>query len=55
MAALVETMKVYNDYALASMNDLPPGEGECGEVHKVAAISVMYAADALSQVLDRAA
>jgi isovaleryl-CoA dehydrogenase len=55
MAALVETMKVYNYYALASMNDLPPGEGGRGEVHKVAAISVLYAADSLNKVLDHAA
>ncbi len=55
MAALVETMKVYNYYALASMNDLPPGEGGRGEVHKIAATSVMYAADSLNKVLDHAA
>jgi isovaleryl-CoA dehydrogenase len=55
MAVLVETMKIYNYYALASMNDLPPGEGGRGEVHKVAAASVMYAADSLNKVLDHAA
>lgn len=55
MGALVETMKIYNYYALASMNDLPPGEGGRGEVHKIAATSVMYAADSLNKVLDNAA
>jgi len=55
MAALVETMKIYNYHALASMNDLAPGEGGRGEVHKVAAISVFYAADSLNKVLDHAA
>jgi len=54
MAVLVETMKIYNYHALASMNDLAPGEGGRGEVHKVAAASVMYAADSLNEVLDHA-
>lgn len=54
MVALVETMKVYNYYALAALNDLAPGEGGRGPVHKIAATSVMYCADALNKVLDNA-
>jgi isovaleryl-CoA dehydrogenase len=54
MVALVETMKVYNYYALAALNDLAPGEGGRGPVHKIAATSVMYCANALNEVLDHA-
>ncbi|MHA7836063.1 MAG: acyl-CoA dehydrogenase family protein [bacterium] len=55
MAVLVETMRVYNYHALATLNDLPPGEGGRGEVHKISAASVMYCADSLNRVLDHAA
>ena len=54
MVALVETMKIYNYHALAMLNDLPPGEGGRGPVHKIAATSVMYCANALNEVLDHA-
>jgi isovaleryl-CoA dehydrogenase len=54
MSTLVDTMKIYNYYALAALNDLAPGEGGRGEVHKIAASSVMYAADSLNKVLDHA-
>lgn len=54
MATLVETMRLYNFHALARLNDLAPGQGGRGEVHKIAAISVMYAADSLNKVLDHA-
>jgi len=54
MGTLVETMKIYNYYALAALNDLAPGEGGRGEVHRIAATSVMYAADSLNKVLDHA-
>jgi len=54
MATLVDTMKIYNYYALAALNELAPGEGGRGEVHKIAATSVMYAADSLNKVLDHA-
>ncbi|MEM9177830.1 MAG: acyl-CoA dehydrogenase family protein [Myxococcota bacterium] len=54
MVALVETMKVYNYYALAALNEVPVGEGGRGPVHKIAATSVMYCADALNRVLDNA-
>ena len=44
MVALVETMKIYNYHALAMLNDLAPGEGGRGPVHK----------NALNEVLDHA-
>jgi isovaleryl-CoA dehydrogenase len=47
-------MKIYNYYALAALNDLAPGDGGRGEVHRIAATSVMYAADSLNKVLDHA-
>lgn len=54
MVALVETMKIYNYHALAMLNDLAPGDGGRGPVHKIAATSVMYCANALNEVLDHA-
>ena len=54
MSTLVETMRTYNYYCLATMNDLPPGEGGRGEVHRISATSVMYCADAMNRVLDHA-
>ena len=54
MSTLVDTMKIYNYYVLAALNDLPPGEGGRGEVHRISAASVMYAADSLNRVLDHA-
>ena len=55
MSALVETMRVYNYFALAALNDLPAGEGGRGEVHRISATSVMYASESLNRVLDHAA
>ena len=55
MSALVETMRIYNYHALAALNDLPPGQGGRGEVHRISATSVMYCADSLNRVLDHAA
>lgn len=54
MATLVDTMRIYNFYTLAEMNDLPPGEGGRGKVHRISATSVMYCADSLNRVLDHA-
>jgi isovaleryl-CoA dehydrogenase len=54
ISALVETMRVYNYHVLAALNDLPPGEGGRGEVHRISATSVMYCADGLNRVLDHA-
>ncbi len=55
MSTLVETMRVYNYFALAALNDLPEGQGGRGDVHRIAATSVMYCADSLNRVLDHAA
>ena len=55
MSTLVETMRIYNYFALSALNDLPPGEGGRGDVHRIAATSVMYAADSLNRVLNHAA
>ena len=55
MSALVDTMRIYNYYALAALNDLPAGQGGMGEVHRISATSVMYCADSLNKVLDHAA
>jgi isovaleryl-CoA dehydrogenase len=54
MSTLVDTMKIYNYHALAALNDLPPGQGGRGEVHRISATSVMYGADSLNRVLDHA-
>jgi len=54
MSVLVETMRVYNYYGLAALNDLPPGQGGRGDVHRISAVSVMYCADSLNKVLDHA-
>jgi isovaleryl-CoA dehydrogenase len=55
MSTLVETMRVYNYFTLAALNDLPAGEGGRGDVHRISATSVMYAADSLNRVLNHAA
>jgi isovaleryl-CoA dehydrogenase len=54
MSTLVETMRAYNYYCLATLNELPPGEGGRGEVHRISATSVMFCADAMNRVLDHA-
>lgn len=54
MYTLVETMRVYNYYCMASMNDLAVGEGGRGWAHKLSASSVMYCANALNDVLNHA-
>jgi len=55
MATLVDTMRVYNYFTLSALNDLPPGQGGRGEVHRISATSVMYASESLNRVLDHAA
>ncbi|MFP6654347.1 MAG: acyl-CoA dehydrogenase family protein, partial [Myxococcota bacterium] len=55
MATLVDTMRVYNYFALSALNDLAPGQGGRGDVHRIAATSVMYASESLNRVLDHAA
>ncbi|MCA9505430.1 MAG: acyl-CoA dehydrogenase family protein [Myxococcales bacterium] len=55
MSTLVDTMRIFNYHTLAELNDLPPGEGGRGEVHRLSATSVLYCADGLNRVLDHAA
>lgn len=54
MSTLVETMRIYNYHCLATLNDLPPGEGGRGEVHRISATSILYCADAMNRVVDHA-
>lgn len=54
MSALVETMRIYNYHCLSVLNDLPPGEGGRGEVHRISATSIMYCADSMNKVVDHA-
>ena len=54
MSTLVETMRVYNYYCLSALNELPPGEGGRGEVHRISSTSVLYCADSMNRVLDHA-
>lgn len=54
MAALVDTMRVYNYYCLSTLNELPPGEGGRGEVHRISATSILICADGMNRVLDEA-
>ena len=54
MSALVDTMRVYNYYCLSTLNELPPGGGGRGEVHRISATSIMICADFMNRVLDEA-
>jgi isovaleryl-CoA dehydrogenase len=55
MATLVDTMRVYNYFALSALNDMPLGQGGRGDVHRISATSVMFASESLNRVLDHAA
>ncbi|HET6598590.1 MAG TPA: acyl-CoA dehydrogenase family protein [Burkholderiaceae bacterium] len=50
----VEAMRLFSYQALRAANDLEIGGGGRGEIHKISAASVMFAADTLNQVLDDA-
>ena len=54
MYVWVETMRLFTYRALRAANDLEIGGGGRGEIHKISAASVMFAADTLNQVLDKA-
>ena len=54
MYVLVETMRTFAYRALAAASDVEIGEGGRGDIHKLAAASVMYAADSVHTVLDKA-
>lgn len=54
MYVLVETMRTFIYRALAESQDMEIGGGGRGEIHKLTAASVLYAADSMNKVLDNA-
>jgi len=54
MYVAVEAMRVFTYQALRAANELETGGGGRGEIHKITAASVMFAADTLNRVLDHA-
>ncbi len=54
MYVLVETMRVFTYRTLAAAALIEAGEGGRGDIHKLTAASVMYAADSCHAVLDKA-
>ncbi len=54
MYVAVETMRTFTYRVLRAVNDLAIGAGGRGEIHKLAAAAVLYAAETTSRVLDEA-
>jgi isovaleryl-CoA dehydrogenase len=54
MYVLVETVRTFTYRALAAAAALKTGEGGRGDIHKLTAASVMFAADSIHTVLDKA-
>ncbi len=54
MYVLVETMRVFTYRTLSAAALMEAGEGGRGDIHKLTAASVMYAADSCHTVLDKA-
>jgi isovaleryl-CoA dehydrogenase len=54
MYVLIETMRTFTYRTLAAAAPLEIGEGGRGDIHKLTAASVMYAADSVHAVLDKA-
>jgi isovaleryl-CoA dehydrogenase len=54
MYVWIETMRTFTYRVLRAVNDLEVGGGGRGEIHKLTAASVMYAAEAASRVLSEA-
>lgn len=54
MYMLVEAIRLFTYRALAAVNDLPEGQGGRGEVHKITAAALMFAANQMNRVLDMA-
>jgi isovaleryl-CoA dehydrogenase len=54
MYVWVEAMRLFTYQALRAANDLEEGGGGRGEIHKITAASVMFAANMLNKVLDEA-
>ena len=54
MYVLIETMRTFTYRTLAAASEVEIGEGGRGDIHKLTAASVMYAADSVHTVLDKA-
>lgn len=54
MYTYVEAIRLFTYRGLAAVNDLVEGEGGRGDVHKLSAASVMFAANMMNRVLDLA-
>jgi isovaleryl-CoA dehydrogenase len=54
MYVWVEAMRVFTYQALRATNDLEVGGGGRGEIHKISAASVMFAAETMNKVLNEA-
>ncbi len=54
MYVWVESMRLFTYQALRAANEMEVGGGGRGEIHKITAASVMFAADNLNKVLDQA-
>ena len=54
MYVLVETMRTFTYRTLAAASEVEIGDGGRGDIHKLTAASVMYAADSVHAVLDKA-
>ena len=55
MYVRIETMRTFTYRVIAEAEDLEIGGGGTGEIHKLTAASIMYAADACHDVLEHAA
>ncbi len=54
MYVAVETMRSFTYRVLAAANEMEVGGGGRGEIHKLTAASVLYAADTMNRLLDHA-
>ena len=54
MFVWVESMRVFTYQALRAANELEIGGGGRGDIHKITAASVMFAADTMNKVLNEA-
>jgi isovaleryl-CoA dehydrogenase len=54
MYVAVETMRTFTWRTLEQAGRIGPGEGGRGDIHKLTAAAVMYAANAVHDVLDKA-
>ncbi|MES2422932.1 MAG: acyl-CoA dehydrogenase family protein [Pseudomonadota bacterium] len=54
MFVWVESMRIFTYQALRAANDMEVGGGGRGDIHKITAASVMFAADTMNKVLNEA-